>query len=83
MTAEPTNYTIIVTGTPHEWSSDHIRYADVVTLFDPAYPQHPEVTFSVTYHKGPRANPEGILSQGAGVEIKDRMEFRVSRTGQS
>lgn len=75
--------TIIVEGTPHEWPRDRITYAEVVTLFDPEYAQHPEVTYSVTYDHGPGQNREGILSPGGSVRIKERMVFHVSRTGQS
>jgi hypothetical protein len=54
-----------------------------VTLAYPDYPHHPEITYSVTYKDGPKANPEGILAPGDSVEIKDGMKFRVKRTGQS
>jgi Multiubiquitin len=80
---EPRAITIIVEGTPHEWSKPTITYAEVVTLFDPSYPQHPEITYSVTYKRGPVHKPEGILSPGASVKIKDHMVFNVSSTGQS
>ena len=75
--------TIIVEGTPHEWSKKEITYAEVVTLFDPTYPQHPEITYSVTYKRGHNDKPEGILSPGASVKVKDKMVFNVSSTGQS
>lgn len=75
--------TIVVEGTPHEWSRPRIRYAEVVTLFDPGFPQHPDVTYSVTYDHGPRQNPEGILAPGGTVRVKEKMVFHVSRTGQS
>lgn len=75
--------TIIVEGTPHEWPENRISYDQVVTLFDPAYPQHPEITYSVTYDHGPGQNREGILTPGGSVRIKERMVFHVSRTGQS
>jgi hypothetical protein len=75
--------TIIVEGTPHEWPDDRISYDQVVTLFDPTFPQHPEITYSVTYDHGPGQNREGILSPGGSVRIKERMVFHVSRTGQS
>ena len=51
-----------------------------MTLAYPDYPQHPEITYSVTYTKG---HHEGILPPGGSVEVKDGMEFRVNRTGQS
>ena len=70
-------------GTPHEWSKLRITYTEVVTLFDPQYPQHPEITYSVTYKNGPAQNPEGILAPGASVNVKDRMVFNVSSTSQS
>ncbi len=75
--------TIIVEGTPHEWLKSSITYAEVVTLFDPNYPQHPEITYSVLYTNGPNHKPEGILSSGASVKVKEGMVFNVSSTGQS
>lgn len=80
---EPRGVTIIVEGTPHEWQKRSITYAEVVTLFDPAFPNHPDVTYSVTYHRGPSHHHEGILSPGASVKVKEGMVFNVSRTGQS
>jgi hypothetical protein len=80
---EPRGVTIIVQGTPHEWLKPRITYAEVVTLFDPTYPQHPEITYSVTYKRGPAQNPEGIFSPGGTEKVKDHMVFNVSPTGQS
>jgi len=80
---EPKFITIIIEGTPDQWTKSSITYGEVVTLFDPTYPQHPETTFSVTYDRGPAHKPEGILSPGASVKVKDKMVFHVSRTGQS
>lgn len=76
--------TIIVNGTPHKWEKgDLITYAEVVTLEVPDYPNHPEITYSVKYKKGDNNKPEGILSPGASVKVKDGMVFNVSETGQS
>ena len=75
--------TIIVEGTPHGWPKDEISYAEVVTLEVPSYPQHPEITYSVTYMRGHGNKPEGILSPGASVKVKEGMIFNVSETGQS
>lgn len=74
---------IIVEGTPHEVPKGMITYVGVVTLFDPTYPQHPETTYLVKYRKGPHKNPEGVLSIGGEVEVKEDMIFNVSKTGQS
>jgi hypothetical protein len=79
----PKIITIIVSRTPHEWSKPRIDYVEVVTLFDPAYPQHPEWTYSVTYKHGPSENPHGILTFGHSVKVKEEMVFHVKCTGQS
>ena len=75
--------TIIVEGTPHEWPEEYISYAQVVTLEVPDYPQHPEITYTVRYKGGPRGKPEGTLSPGGTVKVREGMNFSVSETGQS
>jgi hypothetical protein len=76
--------TITVDGTPYEVpKKEFITYEEVVTLAYPDYPQHPEMTYSVTYSRGHNDKPEGILSPGAKVKVKGGMAFRVNRTGQS
>jgi hypothetical protein len=75
--------TIIVEGSSHEWPKDEITYAQVVTLFDPAYPQHPQMNYSVTYERGHGSKPEGILPSGGSVKVKEGMVFHVSTTGES
>lgn len=75
--------TIIVEGTPHEWLKGEITYEEVVTLEVPNYPQHPEITYLVKYKNGHGNKPEGILSPGASVKVKEGMVFSVRETGQS
>lgn len=83
MANEKKMVTIIVEGTPHEWPKTEITYAEVVTLEVPDYSQHPEITYSVKYKKGQGNKPEGVLSPGASVKVKEGMIFSVSETGQS
>ena len=83
MAEDKKTVTIIVNGTPHEWPKGKITYAQVVTLDVPDYAQHPEVSYSVKYTKGPQDKHEGILARGAAVEVKEGMVFSVSPTGQS
>jgi hypothetical protein len=83
MAEERKAVTIVVDGTPHEWPKDEITFAEVVTLEVPDYAQHPEITYSVKYKNGQGNKPEGILSPGASVKVKDDMIFSVSETGQS
>jgi hypothetical protein len=75
--------TIIVEGTPHEWPKDEITYEQVVTLEVPDFPQHPERTYSVKYKNGHGNKPEGTLSLGGSVKVKEGMVFSVRDTGQS
>jgi len=75
--------TIFVDGSPEKVDDNPVTYVEVVTFAYPDYPQHPEITYSVTYKNGPKHNPEGILVPGGSVEIKDGMKFLVKRTGQS
>ena len=75
---------IIVNGTQYEWpKNDDITYVQVVTLDVPDYAQHPEITYSVKYKNGHGDKPEGTLSPGGSVKVKDGMSFSVSPTGQS
>lgn len=75
--------TIFVNATPHEEGKNEITYDNVVTLAFADYPQHPERTYSVTYERGQGEKPEGILSPGGTVKVKDGMRFKVKHTGQS
>jgi hypothetical protein len=83
MAQEKKLVTIIVNGSPHEWPKDDITYAQVVTFDVPDYAQHPEITYSVKYKNGHGDKPEGTLSLGGSVKVKDGMSFSVSPTGQS
>ena len=75
--------TIVVNGTQHNWPKDLITYAEVVGLDVPDYAQHPERTYSVKFTRGDGNKPEGILSPGASVKVKNEMVFSVQDTGQS
>lgn len=75
--------TIFVNGTPEEVEKDEISYDEVVTFAYPDFPQHPERNYSVKYVRGQGNKPEGILSQGGTVKVKDGMEFTISPAGQS
>ena len=75
--------TIVVEGTPHKWPEEYISYKQVVTLEVPDYSQHPQTSYTVRYKEGPRDKPEGTLSRGGTVKVREGMTFSVSPTGQS
>jgi hypothetical protein len=73
---------IIVEAVEHEWPKEEITYAEVVTLEDPEYPQHPELVYSVTYERA-HGDKQGMLTPGGSVKVKDGMNFHVKDTGES
>lgn len=75
--------TIVVNASPHQWPKEEISYAEVVTIAFPEFPQHPELTYSVTFKKGHGNSPEGILAPEGEVKTKEGMVFIVTSTGQS
>ena len=79
----PKVYTIIVNGRKKEVSTKTLSFDQVVALAYNPVPVGPNVQFSVTYRKGPRKNPEGTLTEGETVRIKDGMIFDVSETNKS
>ena len=83
-TPAPKLVDIVINGSQHEVpKNDQLTYDEVVTLAFPDHPQHPEITYSVTYTRGHGSKPEGILSPGGNVKVKEGMSFVVTRTGQS
>ena len=74
--------TIVVEAVGHQWPKGEITYAEVVTLEDPDYPQHPERVYSVTYERA-HGNKTGVLSPGGSVKVKEGMVFFVKDTGES
>lgn len=75
--------TIIVNGTPHEWSKHKVCFEDVVTLAYGTYDPNPNIVYTVTYDRGPKKNPEGSMVKGDCVRVKDKMIFNVTRTDKS
>lgn len=76
--------TIYINGSPFNVEKGIMTYDEIVTLAFPDYPQHPERNYSVKYTKGGDNNkPDGILSKGGKVKVKDGTQFKVTPAGQS
>ena len=73
--------TIVINGTPHVVPKDEMTFQEIVTLAQLA--TGPNVSYTVNYRRGHGNKPEGILSPGGSVKVKDGMIFNVSETGQS
>ncbi len=84
MAQEPKTVTIIVESTPHQWpKNEQISYVQVVTLEVPNYSPNSGISYAVKYTRGEGHKPEGILTPGESVKVKEGMVFSVSETGQS
>lgn len=75
--------TIVVEATPHIWLEKHISYEEVVKLEVPDYSPTSGISYAVKFTRGHGEMPEGVLSPGTKVKVKEGMKFNVSETGQS
>ena len=80
---QPEEFTIIVNGRKKEVSTKTLSFDQIVALAFSPVPVGPNVMFTITYRKGPHKNPEGTLTEGGSVRIKDGMIFDVTETNKS
>ncbi len=76
-------YTIVVNGRQQSITATELSYDQVVRLAYPNPPTGPDVLISVTYRRGTGNKPEGTLSPGQSVRLKDGMIFDVVVTNRS
>jgi hypothetical protein len=79
----PKVFTIFVNGRKKEVTTKTLSFDQLVALAFNSVPVGPNVMFTITYRKGPHKNPEGTLTEGATVKIKDGMIFDVTETTKS
>ena len=75
--------TIIVNGRSKEWTKKEISYEELVEISGLPPPQGPNAGFTITYHSGPGNRPDGSVTIGHSVKVKDGMIFNVTPTNQS
>jgi hypothetical protein len=80
---ETQSITIIVNARPKEVNYSTITLAQVVILAFGEMQDDPKVLYTATYSHGPKENPEGELSLGKTIKLKERMVFCVTRTDKS
>jgi hypothetical protein len=76
-------FKIIVNARSKEVTGDEQSFEQIVALAFNPVPTGPNIVFTVTFRKGPRENPEGTLTPGETVEIKEGMVFDVTATDKS
>lgn len=79
----PKEFTVIVNGRKKEVTTKTLSFDQIVALAFNPVPVGPNIMFTITYRKGPEKNPEGTLTEGATVTIKDGMIFDVTETNKS
>lgn len=75
--------TIIVNGQQKQLTKRKVSFEELVELAYGADDAGPNIVYSITYERGPRANPEGTLSAGRSVKVRNGMVFNVQRTDKS
>lgn len=74
---------IIVNGREKIVTQHELSYLDVVRLAFGNPPMGDNIIYTVTYKRGPEANPEGSMVEGDTVKVKAGMIFNVTRTDKS
>lgn len=75
--------TLIVNLQEKSWAQRRISYEQITLLAYPNPPPGIVITYTVEYEAGPASNPEGSMTVGDSVKVKDRMVFSVTETGRS
>ena len=76
-------FDIVVNAEKHHVEKKRVSFEQVVKLAFPVPPPGQNILFTVTYYNGPKVNPEGILTAGQTVTVKNGMVFNVKATDRS
>ncbi|HLE57002.1 MAG TPA: multiubiquitin domain-containing protein, partial [Rhodothermia bacterium] len=75
--------TLIVNLEEKSWDKKRISYEEVTLLAFGPPPPGIVITYTVEFENGPRSNPEGSLTPGKSVKVREGMVFSVTETGRS
>jgi hypothetical protein len=76
-------YTIIVNGRQKVVTVKELSFSDIVALAFDNPSTGPTTVYTITYRRGHGDKPEGTLSEGQTVKIKEGMIFNVTATNKS
>ena len=76
-------FTIVVNGREKTVADRVLTFDELVHLAFDDPPTGEFVSFTITYRRGHGEKPEGILSEGESVRVKDGMIFNVTATDKS
>lgn len=75
--------TIIVNTRAKPWTKRKISFEEVVALAFPTPPPGQQIVYTVGFFDGPPGRPEGSLTEGESVRVRDQMVFDVKFTDKS
>jgi len=75
--------TIFVNTRPKPWNKKRISFEQVVAIAYPVPPPGQLIVYTVGFFNGPPNRPEGSLTAGESVRVRDQMEFDVKFTDRS
>lgn len=81
--ARELRFSIIVNGKEKHWTKERIDYDELVKLSGEPLPPGPDPGFTITYFDGPHDKPEGSVTLGHSVKVKEGMVFNVTPTNRS
>lgn len=73
--------TVYVNGTPHQITKETLSFSEIVALAHLI--SGPNVSYTLTYFKGPASNPKGSLVAGESIHVQEGMAFNVGATDRS
>ena len=76
-------FDIIVNGTPFPVDKEEVSFDEVVDLAYPDGGRGPLITYTVNYYNGAGRPPDGKLTEGNSVKVKEGTVFNVTRTDRS
>ena len=79
----PVTYTIYVNGQEKVVSAKTVTFEQIVAIAFPNPPTGPNILITVGFEDGPHANPQGSLTAGRDVKVKNGMIFNVTATDKS
>lgn len=76
-------FTIIVNTRKVQEKKEHVSFEDVVKIAYPTPPPGVNIVYTVVYRNADEKKPDGSLSPGQSVKIKNGTVFNVTATDKS
>jgi hypothetical protein len=74
---------VVVNGRQKAVSKEELTFMEVVQLAFDSPPTGPNILFTITFRRGHGDKPEGTLTEGETLKVKDGMIINVTATDKS